>query len=136
MILTRVIVAGSHTRARIIFIALVSKNTIFLTSGRKVPTFWLRRETKLPLSGTVEQKNSMQTMVSKKETSTSLRPTIACDLRHFLFYWPCVVIYYYYIISKKYYIYFLLKTQILFFTLNYTIYCKNSLNNYIFFKQL
>ena len=32
-------------------------------------------------------------MTSK--TSASPRPTITCDLRHFLFYCPCVVIYYF-----------------------------------------
>ena len=40
----------------------------FLPSGRKAPTFWPLRETKLPLSGAVELKNSIQTMASKKES--------------------------------------------------------------------
>ena len=37
----------------------------------KAPTFWPLREAKLPLSGTVEQKNSIQTMTSKKESLRS-----------------------------------------------------------------
>ena len=47
------------------------EKSIFLASDRKAPTFWPLRETKLPLSGTVEQKNSIQTMASKKESLRS-----------------------------------------------------------------
>ena len=43
----------------------------FLPSGRKAPTSWPLCKTKLPLSGTVEQKNSIQIMVSKKESLRS-----------------------------------------------------------------
>ena len=47
------------------------RNILFLLSGRKALTFWPLRETKLPLCGTVEQKNSIQTMASKKESLRS-----------------------------------------------------------------
>ena len=47
---------------------LFLSTALFLPS-RKAPTFWQLRETKLPLSGAVEQKHSTQTMVSKKKDS-------------------------------------------------------------------
>ena len=47
------------------------KKQICLPTGRKAPTFWLLRETKLPLSGAIEKKNSILTMASKKESLRS-----------------------------------------------------------------
>ena len=44
---------------------------LFLPSGRITLTFRPLRETKLPLPGAVEQKNSIQTLASKKESLRS-----------------------------------------------------------------
>ena len=55
---------------RVVYAIIELKNN-FLPSGRKAATFWPLRETKLPLSGTTEQKNSIQTMASKKESLRS-----------------------------------------------------------------
>ena len=52
-------------------VLLLKKKISFLLSGRKAPTSWPLRETKLPLSGTVEQKNSIQTMASKNKSLRS-----------------------------------------------------------------
>ena len=103
-----VFLSRSSMMGRIKRILLFLSKWNFLPSGRKAPTSRLLRETKLPLSGAVEQKNSIQTMASKKKpqitcllTSASPRPTITCDLRHILFYWPSVVIYYFHNILRQ-----------------------------------
>ena len=48
-----------------------SRKSTFLPSGRKALTSRLLRETKLPLSGAVEQKNSIRTLACKKESLRS-----------------------------------------------------------------
>ena len=48
-----------------------NQQRICLLSGRKAPTFRPLRETKLPLSGAVEQKNRINTLASKTESLRS-----------------------------------------------------------------
>ena len=50
------------------YIKIYILKNYFLPSGRKAPTSWPLRETKLPLSGAIKQKNSILTSASKKES--------------------------------------------------------------------